>query len=161
MTLRRVIWPGLLAGLIALTGSGCASRPMRPHVLPPAVQSSGAALARTAHTLLGTPYRDAGTTPAGFDCSGLVLYVCARHGITMPRDVRRQAASGRPVTREHVAAGDLVFFTTTAAGPTHVGIALDRDRFVHAPRTGTVVRVESLRSAYWLKRYLYARRVTE
>ena len=98
--------------------------------------------------------------PDGFDCSGLVAYVFARQGVEVPRDDKRQAAIGSKVSRTDVRAGDLVFFRTTGTGPTHVAIAVDRDRFIHAPKSGTVVRFESLQTAYWAKRFLYGRRLT-
>ncbi len=122
--------------------------------------AAGTAVARTAETLLGTPYREGGARPDGFDCSGLVAYVLARHGLTVPRDVRRQSAAGTPVGRDAVAPGDLVFFATTGSGPTHVGIALDGRRFVHAPKSGDVVRVDSLWAAYWAARFVTARRLS-
>jgi cell wall-associated NlpC family hydrolase len=121
--------------------------------------ASGSAIARTAETLLGLAYREGGALPDGFDCSGLVTYVFARHGVAVPRDVRRQASAGSPVERGDIIPGDLVFFATTGAGPTHVGIAVGGGRFVHAPKTGDVVRVESMSSSYWATRYLAARRI--
>ena len=62
--------------------------------------------------------------------------------------------------RFSIAAGDLLFFSTVAAGPTHVGIALGGDEFVHAPSSAGVVRVEHLSAAYWSQRFIGARRVT-
>ena len=165
----------LLAAVLAAV-SACASSAPRIRVLPPRpaagpaaagaagpaapdMVSSGVALARTAETLLGSPYREGGALPDGFDCSGLVTYVFARHGIAVPRDVRRQSAAGRPVERGGLAPGDLVFFATTGSGPTHVGIAIGGGRFIHAPKSGDVVRVESLSASYWASRYVAARRI--
>jgi len=159
MTPRRAIWPCLWFVILPVIAIGCAGRQPKPQVLPPGSGPSGTAIARSAQTLLGAPYRDGGTLPDGFDCSGLVCYVFARQGVRVPRDVRRQADTGRQVARADIRAGDLLFFSTIGAGPTHVAIALDRDRFIHAPKTGAVVRVESLGSEYWKKRFLYARRV--
>jgi len=110
--------------------------------------------------MLGKPYRLGGALPDGFDCSGLVVYVFARQGWEVPRDVKRQSAVGAKLTRTELRAGDLVFFTTTAPGPTHVAIAIDRSRFIHAPKSGAVVRIESLQSTYWAKRFLFGRRLT-
>jgi len=110
--------------------------------------------------MLGKPYRLGGALPDGFDCSGLVVYVFARQGWEVPRDVQHQSAIGGKVARTNVRAGDLVFFTTTAPGPTHVAIAMDRDHFIHAPNNGAVVRIESMQTAYWAKRFLYGRRLT-
>ena len=108
---------------------------------------------------VGTPYREGGTLPDGFDCSGFVNYVFARNGIDVPRDVRRQATAGVEVPRDEIAPGDLVFFSTTGSGPTHVGIALGDGRFIHAPKSGALVRVESLAASYWTARMVAARRI--
>jgi cell wall-associated NlpC family hydrolase len=111
--------------------------------------------------MIGAPYREGGALPDGFDCSGLVQYVFARHGVAVPRDVRRQAAAGAPVDRGDIAPGDLVFFATSGSGPTHVGIAAGGDRFIHAPKSGDVVRVESMSAGYWTSRFVAARRLAE
>jgi cell wall-associated NlpC family hydrolase len=112
---------------------------------------------RTATDLLGTPYRNGGSTVEGFDCSGFVQYVFAQHGVRVPRTVRRQAEVGSRVREAE--AGDLVFFATQGDGPTHVGIALGPDRFIHAPSSRGVVRVEPFASAYWSSRFLEVRRI--
>jgi cell wall-associated NlpC family hydrolase len=113
---------------------------------------------RTATELVGTPYRTGGSTVDGFDCSGFVQYVFAQHGVSIPRTVRRQAEVGSKVREAQ--AGDLVFFATDGHGPTHVGIALGPDRFIHAPSSRGVVRVEPFSAPYWSSRFLEARRVT-
>jgi len=128
-------------------------------VPPSAGAAAASAIVRTAETLLGAPYREGGSLPDGFDCSGLVNYVFARHGIAVPRDVRRQATVGDPVAPAGIRPGDLLFFATTGSGPTHVAIAIDGSRFIHAPKNGAVVRVESLASRYWSTRFLQARRL--
>jgi peptidoglycan endopeptidase LytE len=112
---------------------------------------------RTATDLLGTPYRNGGATVDGFDCSGFVQYVFARHGVRIPRTVRQQAEVGAKVREAE--AGDLVFFKTDGRGATHVGIALGPDRFIHAPSSRGVVRVEPFSAPYWSSRFLEARRV--
>ena len=112
---------------------------------------------RTATDLLGTPYRNGGSTIEGFDCSGFVQYVFAQHGRPC-----RGRFGGRPRSGSRVReaeAGDLVFFPPRATGPTHVGIALGPDRFIHAPSSRGVVRVEPLARRYWASRFLEARRV--
>ena len=119
----------------------------------------GYALTSTALALRGTPYRDGGSDPSGFDCSGFTQYVFAQHGVALPREVRDQFRQGKSIKPEDLAAGDIIFFTTTAPGPTHVGIAIGGDQFVHAPSTTGVVRVERLGSSYWSARYLGARRL--
>lgn len=143
--------------------AGCAANP-GPRVLPPtgvavSAAGTGSSVARTARAYLGVPYRLGGASPSGFDCSGLVAYVFAQHGVTVPRDVRRQWQVGRAVGLGAVRAGDLLFFSTTGRGPTHVTIALDARAFVHAPSARGVVRIESLASSYWSARFVGARRV--
>jgi len=120
----------------------------------------GYALAGTALALRGAPYRNGGSDPSGFDCSGFTQYVFAQYGVSLPRDVRSQYHLGKSVRSEDLAAGDVVFFTTTEPGPSHVAIAIGGDEFVHAPSSNGVVRVEHLSSSYWAPRYLGARRIT-
>ena len=120
------------------------------------------ALVGTALSLRGAPYRNGGADPNGFDCSGFTQYVFARYSVALPREVRDQFQLGKSVKTGELAAGDLLFFTTiatSAPGPTHVGIAVGADQFVHAPSSTGVVRVERLSANYWSTRYLGARRV--
>jgi cell wall-associated NlpC family hydrolase len=119
----------------------------------------GYALVGTALSFRGVPYRNGGTDPKGFDCSGFTQYVFAQYGIALPREVREQFRSGKKVTDRDLAPGDLIFFSTTDPGPSHVGIVVGGDEFVHAPSSTGVVRVERMGSSYWGPRYLGARRV--
>jgi len=89
---------------------------------------------------LGVPYRWGGATPAGFDCSGLVAYVYAQLGISLPHYSGAQFHIGQPVSRDALQPGDLVFFN----GASHVGIYIGGGQFIHAPHTGDVVKVSSL-----------------
>lgn len=126
----------------------------------PAPHSSfdGYALVGTALSLRGAPYRNGGSDPAGFDCSGFTQYVFAQYGVALPRGVHDQYQWGKPVKPEDLEAGDLVFFTTTEPGASHVAIAIGGDEFVHAPSSAGVVRVEHLSSTYWAPRYVGAKR---
>jgi cell wall-associated NlpC family hydrolase len=117
------------------------------------------ALVGTALALRGAPYRNGGTDPNGFDCSGFTQYVFAQHGVALPREVRDQFEQGKSIKTGDLEAGDLLFFTTVAPGPTHVGISIGGDQFVHAPSSTGVVRVERLSTSYWSTRYLGARRI--
>jgi cell wall-associated NlpC family hydrolase len=81
------------------------------------------------------------------------------HGIAVPRTVTDLYRTGREVSTNDVRAGDLVFFSTTSPGPTHVGMAIGGDEFVHAPSSAGVVRVERLSGRYWAPRFIAARRV--
>ena len=129
----------------------------------PAPRTSGAldgyALVGTALSLRGAPYRDGGADPNGFDCSGFTQYVFSQHGLSLPREVRQQYRVGKTIGPQEVAPGDILFFTTTDPGPSHVAIAIGGDQFVHAPSSTGVVRVEHLSSSYWSPRFLGARRI--
>ena len=119
----------------------------------------GRALAEFALAFRGVPYRLGGADPAGFDCSGLVQYVFTQFGILVPRVVEQLWRVGDKIKPSKIKPGDLLFFSTKGPGATHVAIALDDTRFVHAPNATGVVRVEALTSSYWSSRYLGARRV--
>jgi cell wall-associated NlpC family hydrolase len=125
----------------------------------PAPSFDGYAVTSTALSLRGAPYRNGGTDPKGFDCSGFIQYVFAQHGILLPREVRDQYRVGAPVDPDQLVAGDLLFFATTEPGVSHVAIAIGGDEFVHAPSSTGVVRVEHLGSSYWSPRFLGAKRV--
>ena len=153
------------------TGTPAAGIP--PSVAPPPVSptrplpapagrgdADGYALSGTALSLRGTPYRNGGVDPSGFDCSGFVRYVYEQHGVAMPREVREQFRVGRTVDRGRLEPGDLVFFSTVAPGASHVGIMIGGDQFIHAPSERGVVRVETLTSQYWATRYIGAKRVS-
>ena len=128
-----------------------------PHSAATGVDSY--ALVGTALSFRGAPYRNGGTDPSGFDCSGFTQYVFSQYGLPLPREVREQYRVGKSVKSEDLAPGDILFFTTTDPGPSHVAIAIGGDQFVHAPSSTGVVRVEHLSSSYWSPRYLGARRV--
>lgn len=159
----------LLAALAVLVlTAACASTGAAPRPFPtPGGSRSGSppaggvasAVVDDALTLRGAPYRDGGADPSGFDCSGFVQYVFGRHALLLPRTVSDQAREGRAVRRQEIRAGDLVFFSTTAPGPSHVGIVIGPDAFVHAPSSRGVVRVERLSSSYWAPRLVAVRRV--
>ncbi len=139
-----------------------ASQPERagPGSLPaPTAPADGYSVSGTALGLRGVPYRNGGSDPSGFDCSGFVQYVYARHGLSLPREVREQFRVGSKVKDAEIAPGDLLFFSTTASGPSHVAIAIGGDQFVHAPSSRGVVRVDRLSSSYWHSRYLATHRL--
>lgn len=117
-------------------------------------------LIRTARSFEGVPYRWGGDDPStGFDCSGFVQYVLARHQIAAPRTSAEQFSLGTGIDLDQIRAGDLVFFSTISPGASHVGLAINRDEFVHAPASSGVVRVERVRAPYWSARYVGARRL--
>jgi cell wall-associated NlpC family hydrolase len=102
---------------------------------------------------LGVPYVWGGATPTGFDCSGLVMYVYAQLGISLPHFAAAQYSEGTPVARTDLQPGDLVFFD----GLNHVGIYIGNGQLVHAPQTGDVVKISSVSD--WGDGYVGARRI--
>lgn len=136
------------------------SAPATAAPAPSSAAAVGYAIAGTALSLRGAPYRNGGSDPRGFDCSGFVLYVFSQNGLSVPRTVTDQYHAGQPVPSDHLEPGDLVFFQTVAPGASHVGIAIGGDEFIHAPSERGEVRVERLSSSYWGPRYLGARRLS-
>jgi len=108
-----------------------------------------------------TPYQRGGKSHAtGFDCSGLVAHVYrAAFGLELPHNAGAQSKLGETVAREALQPGDLVFYNTLGQAYSHVGIYLGEDKFIHAPKPGSAVRVESMRGSYWTRRYNGARRI--
>jgi cell wall-associated NlpC family hydrolase len=113
-----------------------------------------------ATAMLGQPYRWGGAAPGGFDCSGLVVYATGAAGIQLPRTAREQLHAGAPIARRELHAGDLVFMHL-ARKELHVGIAIDYDRFVHAPSAGGYVRIDSLDAPPYARGFLTARRIVD
>jgi cell wall-associated NlpC family hydrolase len=130
-----------------------------PPVVIPAVPAAPSAIVDTAMKLRGVPYRNGGSDPSGFDCSGFVQWVFARHGMLLPREVRDQYTAGQRIGLREVQPGDLVFFETVSRGASHVGLVIGGDQFVHAPSSTGVVRVERFTATYWAKRFVGARRI--
>lgn len=135
------------------------STPSAERRAPAGVTAAARAALDIALRLRGTPYRNGGSNPRGFDCSGLTQYVFGQIGTFLPRETRDQFGVGAAVPIGAQRPGDLVFFTTTAPGPSHVGIVVDAARFVHAPSSRGVVRIESLELPYWSRRLVGIRRL--
>jgi cell wall-associated NlpC family hydrolase len=116
-------------------------------------------LVRTALGFLGRPYHWGGPSPeTGFDCSGLTMAVYRLHGLALPRTAAEQYAAGGTVSADRLQKADLVFFDTGGhSRPSHVGLYLGDGRFVHAPSSGGVVRIDELAQDYYHRRFLSAR----
>ncbi|WP_460417932.1 C40 family peptidase [Pseudomonas sp. microsymbiont 2] len=112
--------------------------------------------------VLGTPYRWGGSSPKkGFDCSGLVKYAFNDVAdVDLPRTSNAMAqGQGVKVAKSDLKPGDLIFFNIKSRRVNHVAIYLGNDRFIHAPRTGKRVSIDSLEKPYWQKHYVVAKRV--
>jgi cell wall-associated NlpC family hydrolase len=123
---------------------------------PPPAGTLGQQAAAIAQQYLGVPYVWGGASPSGFDCSGLVVYVYGRLGVSLPHYTVSLWSSGAQVSRDQLAPGDLVFFY----GLEHVGIYLGGGLFIHAPHTGTVVQISSLNSSWYSSAYDGAVRIS-
>ena len=110
---------------------------------------------------LGVPYRLGGTSAeTGFDCSGFVRSMYQQTvGLMLPRTAAEQAAATASIDKTDLRPGDLVFFNTLRRAYSHVGIYLGEGKFIHSPRAGSQVRVESMNISYWQNRFNGARRV--
>jgi murein DD-endopeptidase len=136
------------AAVAAVLGAlgGCASTPREP-----AHSVQGAAIAAQAAALIGTPYHFGGADGAGFDCSGLVLYVHERVGLSIPRTAAEQQHAAQPVAAGQLEPGDLVFFHIHKRSVDHVGIYAGDGRFIHAPRAGVAVRYSDLAHGFYAR----------
>lgn len=133
-----------------LTLAACASRPQRAAPPPP---DTGSQIAALAVSLVGARYHFGGADAAGFDCSGLALYVHEQAGLAIPRTAREQQRAARPVAPEELAPGDLVFFHIHSRAVNHVGIYAGAGRFIHAPRAGGAVAYGDLSSEFYRRRF--------
>lgn len=113
---------------------------------------------KTAEKYLKTPYRFGGDSPKGFDCSGFVKFIYDKNGKKLPRTADVQYMQGKKVERSKLEPGDLVFFTTYAAGASHVGIYYGSGKFIHASSSRGVM-ISRLDETYWKPRYFGAKRI--
>lgn len=165
MAALRQACPALAAALLL---AGCASQPPAPPPAPAIVipQPDGPVLDPlrlqvifSAMQQVGVPYAWGGSTPAGFDCSGLVQYVFGNAGFTLPRTAAAQLGAAAALPLADAAPGDLLFFRDRGS-TSHVAIYLGAGRFVHAPRTGRNVSLDTFDgNAYWRARFAGAGRV--
>ncbi|MDQ2679328.1 MAG: C40 family peptidase, partial [Actinomycetota bacterium] len=111
---------------------------------PPVAAPNGRASAAisAAMSRLGTPYRWGGTTSAGFDCSGLMLWSWAQAGVSLPRTSGAQRSATQRISYDQLQPGDLVF----SGNPVyHVGMYIGGGQMIHSPQTGDVVKISGVR----------------
>jgi len=145
-----------------------AERGVLPAVTTPSmaerVRDRAADLVIASMNFLGMPYRRGGSSvDSGFDCSGFTRHIFALSlGLALPRRVDDQASANGlvRVDRSDLRPGDLVFFNTLKRTFSHVGIYVGEGKFIHSPKTGSEVRIEDMRFAYWAQRFTGARRAT-
>jgi cell wall-associated NlpC family hydrolase len=136
-------------------------------IAPTAVAGSAAGVVRTALDALGTPYRWGGTAENGFDCSGLIQWAYAQAGVQLPRVSRDQALSGTaiPPVVDALVPGDILLFAARrGGGVTHVGLYVGERKFIHSSSAGvqlSVLDYSDPAAAYWLPRWVGARRVVQ
>lgn len=125
------------------------------------VSNRASELVVNAMGFIGVPYKRGGVSAeTGFDCSGFVKAMYEQTvGLVLPRKAEQQAAATEKIDKKDLAPGDLVFFNTMRRTFSHVGIYIGDGKFIHAPRPGAEVRVESMAETYWTRRFDGARRV--
>ncbi|WP_420234284.1 C40 family peptidase [Pseudomonas sp. ABY48] len=130
-------------------------------LVPPMATKATSNVLSRAVNVLGTPYRWGGSSPSkGFDCSGLVKYAFNDATFDLPRTSNAMAAGhGEKVERKDLKPGDLIFFKLKSRRVNHVAIYLGNDRFIHAPRRGKSVSIDTLNKPYWNSHYVIAKRV--
>jgi cell wall-associated NlpC family hydrolase len=143
--------------------SASAKDPVKPapakKTSTPKLSGAAASLIDTAKDQIGVRYRYGGTSRSGFDCSGFVQFVFAKHGVKLPRTSLSQSGVGAKVAKSDLIVGDLVFFVTRGSRVSHVGIYIGDGKFIHASSGGGRVRIDALSTSYYAKRYAGARRV--
>lgn len=124
----------------------------------PSTPAPGDRILEIALQALGSPYRRGGTTPTGFDCSGLVYFAHLKAGIKVPRSSLSQHQAAEAVPFDELLPGDLLFFNVKPQRISHVGIFVEKNVFLHATSSGKDVRFSRLDEPYWKKRLVSAGR---
>ncbi|MEG2171681.1 MAG: C40 family peptidase [Desulfovibrionaceae bacterium] len=154
---RRIFELALLLALAFVLG-GCGSKNLG---YTPSGSAKGSDIVKTAYSQMGQRYRNGGDSPnKGFDCSGLIWWTYKKHGIKVPRITTDQAHTGKSVPRGQAKLGDIVVFRTgSSPRGLHTGIYSGNGTFIHSPRRGERVRMESMEIPYWDKKFVGVRRV--
>lgn len=124
-------------------------------VLAPAPEARYGGVVGIAMQYLGVPYLWGGASPSGFDCSGFLMYVYAKVGVSLPHNAAMQYGLGSPVSKDQLQPGDLVFFD----GLGHNGMYIGGGQFIHAPHSGDVVKISSLSDSWYARTWVGARRL--
>ena len=147
---------------MGLLGERGLLRPIEQSALVRSVRDTASDLVMSAMNFLGVPYRLGGNSnDTGFDCSGFTRHIFESSiGLVLPRRADEQAntAGLMSIRRDQLKPGDLVFFNTMRRTFSHVGIYVGDDKFIHAPRTGALVRIDDMTQSYWAQRFTGARR---
>lgn len=144
----------LLVALGLVMATGCGHAPVEPSAPDLASRAVEQAIA-----MVGKPYRYGGSTPAGFDCSGLVRYSYGRVGVTLPHGTANLRRVSQPVPKRNLRRGDLLFFTQEGKRSSHVALYIGENRFVHAPSTGKKVHITTIDDPYWRHHLTETRRL--
>jgi len=151
----------LVSVLIIASIVGCASQPAQKPQAPIKSTSKSTSNADQAAAValqqIGVPYRYGGSTPTGFDCSGLIYYSYARVGKNVPRTTGSLWSGIQPVAKNRMQVGDVLFFRIEEK-MSHVGMYIGDNQFVHAPSSGKVVTVGSLHTDFYRKALIRAGR---
>jgi len=149
--MKKLIFTLLLSSLITACSSSSHIRSKPTKSTP----NSYANIIKNAKAMLGVQYHFGGTSPeTGFDCSGLVYYAHKKQGITLPRTTKGQLRRVRKIHKSSLRPGDLVFFAINRVKVSHVGIYLGNNKFIHSPSTGKNVKISSMNTDYWRRRFV-------
>ncbi|MBD5626607.1 MAG: C40 family peptidase [Desulfovibrio sp.] len=156
--LRSLRYAPLLIGLLLLGGCGFFGQRTADNGPAPVKAHK---VVKTAYSQMGKQYRSGGASPQkGFDCSGLIWWAYRQHGVSVPRITTDQAKTGHAVPKARPRAGDIVVFRTgNSPRGLHTGIYAGGGSFIHSPRKGERVRMESLDVPYWKSKLIAVRRV--
>ncbi len=126
---------------------------VRSYAAPAQPAITGSEVVAYAEQFIGVPYQWGGTSPAGFDCSGLVQTVYRHFNVLLPRTAAEQHRAGPSVSKSNLQPGDLVFFDTTGSPYSHVGIYVGNGQFLSATSSNGVVLQDLNSPYYWGPRY--------
>lgn len=113
---------------------------------------------KTALSQIGRPYKYGGSTPKGFDCSGLVWWSYRQNGINIPRKTLDQVNTGKEIPFRLAREGDILVFKISFSA-LHTGLYVGNGQFVHSPSSGRKVRLDQISNKYWSKRLFKVRRI--